>query len=246
MSLNQEPTVVHTNLPKVGVSTRIQTPVRTTARYNDAMLDGEMHDPTSHARVNSSAWGNYAPAGKEFRRADPDPFPTTETRVLTRELLRRLGNVNVVYVNVQKLKNVVQPTAYTTLVHDAIVANTIGDPYREPLHPPNTRCLSSATGFQYWLSYGLGSIPSVTGRLYCQDVAQRATNRSRGSEMQNLSRRIGPYSARAKLHQWINDGHGATAMTHAVILMHILWDDRHEKRLLGQLGWLLLEVRRTL
>ncbi|KAK4170925.1 hypothetical protein QBC36DRAFT_316273 [Triangularia setosa] len=51
------------------------------------------------------------------------------------------------------------------------------------------------------------------GRLYCQDVAQRATNRSRGSEMQNLSSRIGPCSARAKLHQWINDGHGATAVT---------------------------------
>ncbi|KAK4171033.1 hypothetical protein QBC36DRAFT_316171 [Triangularia setosa] len=63
------------------------------------------------------------------------------------------------------------------------------------------------------LSYSLGSIPSGTGRLYCQDVAQRATNRSRGSEMQNLSSRIGLCSARAKLHQWINDGHGATAVT---------------------------------
>ncbi|KAK4201393.1 hypothetical protein QBC40DRAFT_306036 [Triangularia verruculosa] len=31
--------------------------------------------------------------------------------------------------------------------------------------------------------------------------------------MQNLSSRIGPYSTRAKLHQWINDGHGVTAVT---------------------------------
>jgi hypothetical protein len=33
------------------------------------------------------------------------------------------------------------------------------------------------------LSYSLGSIPSGTGRLYCQDVARRAINRSRDSEV---------------------------------------------------------------
>ncbi|KAK4126251.1 hypothetical protein N657DRAFT_300118 [Parathielavia appendiculata] len=43
------------------------------------------------------------------------------------------------------------------------------------------------------LSYNLGSIPSGTGRLDCQDVARGATNRSRGSEVQNLQ----PTGARA-------------------------------------------------
>ena len=38
----------------------------------------------------------------------------------------------------------------------------------------------------FGLSYSLGSIPSSTGRLYCQDVARGATNKSRGSEMQDL------------------------------------------------------------
>ena len=46
------------------------------------------------------------------------------------------------------------------------------------------------------LSYGLGSIPLGTGRLYCQDVARGATNRSRGSEVQDLQ----PTGARASPH----------------------------------------------
>ena len=45
-------------------------------------------------------------------------------------------------------------------------------------------------------NYGLGSIPSGTGRLYCQDVARGATNRSRGSEAQDLQ----PTGARASPH----------------------------------------------
>jgi hypothetical protein len=36
------------------------------------------------------------------------------------------------------------------------------------------------------LSYNLGSIPSGTGRLDRQDVARGATNRTRGSEVQDL------------------------------------------------------------
>ncbi|KAK4173450.1 hypothetical protein QBC36DRAFT_380972 [Triangularia setosa] len=79
------------------------------------------------------------------------------------------------------------------------------------IHPQRVERTSESS---IQLSYSLGSIPSVTGRLYCQDVAQRATNKSHGSEMQNLSSRIGPCSARAKLHPWINDGHGATAVTY--------------------------------
>ncbi|KAK4170866.1 hypothetical protein QBC36DRAFT_382971 [Triangularia setosa] len=64
--------------------------------------------------------------------------------------------------------------------------------------------------------------------------------------MQNLSSRIGPCSARAKLYQWINDGHGATAVTagdddmsnHAVIQTVKLggfWgtDPSHATRLLA-------------
>ncbi|KAK4118920.1 hypothetical protein N657DRAFT_324950 [Parathielavia appendiculata] len=38
----------------------------------------------------------------------------------------------------------------------------------------------------FGLNYSLSSIPSGTGRLDCQDVARGATNRSRGSEVQNI------------------------------------------------------------
>jgi len=62
----------------------------------------------------------------------------------------------------------------------------------------------------FGLSYSLGFIPSSTGRLYCQDVARGATNRSRGSEVQDLQ----PTGARAfphvGFHPWVPAGTAET------------------------------------
>ncbi|KAK4096816.1 hypothetical protein N658DRAFT_527488, partial [Parathielavia hyrcaniae] len=66
----------------------------------------------------------------------------------------------------------------------------------------------------FGLSYSLGSIPSCTGRLCCQDVARRATNRSRGGEVQDLQ----PTGARASQMSGPTRGpgrHGAVAVTDA-------------------------------
>ncbi|KAK4172623.1 hypothetical protein QBC36DRAFT_381632 [Triangularia setosa] len=46
--------------------------------------------------------------------------------------------------------------------------------------------------------------------------------------MQNLSSRIGSCSARAKLHPWINDGHGATAVTYLEVRLQ--WWIEHDLR----------------
>jgi len=56
------------------------------------------------------------------------------------------------------------------------------------------------------LSYSLGSIPSGTGRLYCQDVARGATNRSRGSEVQDLQPTGARRASRVGFHPWVPAG----------------------------------------
>ncbi len=63
------------------------------------------------------------------------------------------------------------------------------------------------------LGYSLGSIPSGTGRLYCQDVARRATNRSRGSEVQDLQPTGAACFSACRAPPVGPGGHGATAVT---------------------------------
>ena len=58
----------------------------------------------------------------------------------------------------------------------------------------------------FGLGYSLGSIPSGTGRLYCQDAARGATNRSCGSEMQDLHPTGARASPRVGFHLWAPAG----------------------------------------
>jgi hypothetical protein len=62
-------------------------------------------------------------------------------------------------------------------------------------------------------NYSLGSIPSGTGRLYCQDVARGATNRSGDSELQDLQPTGGPCFSACRVPPVGPGGHGGTAVT---------------------------------
>ena len=65
----------------------------------------------------------------------------------------------------------------------------------------------------FGLGYSLGSIPSGTGRLYCQDVARGATNRSRGSEVQDLQPHRGLCFSTCQVPPVGPGRHGGTAVT---------------------------------